>query len=289
MNQFDELLSFEDDSTEKIQPESQDKWKILIVDDDEGIHTVTKLAINDFVFDDKRLTLLHAMNAKDAKTILKDDPDIALALIDVVMETEHAGLELVDFIRNELKNSLIRLILRTGQPGSAPERDVILKYDINDYKIKPELTSSRLFTSVIGALRSYRDAKEIVRQKYELDELRLAQMDKRVEAALGIGNEELIKAIPIPCAMFDKDNIITTANRHFLDTFKCQIGTDISTVQPFLDDNNEFDGVWDVKSLCINESFRSHVFLSSLDKLYAIEFCYISKLNRWLVFLLGHI
>ena len=91
--------------------------------------------------------------------------DIAIALIDVVMETDHAGLELVEFIRNKKMNQTIRLILRTGQPGQAPEEDVIRAYDINDYKEKTELTVQKLMTLFYSTLRSYRDIVTIENQK----------------------------------------------------------------------------------------------------------------------------
>ena len=129
-------------------------WKILIVDDEEDIHLVTKLALKHFEFDGRDLLFLHAYSAAEAIQQLADTPDIAIVLLDVVMETEHAGLALVRYIREELGNSAVRIVLRTGQPGQAPEQEVIRQYDINDYKNKAELTSSKLFTLVFASLRA---------------------------------------------------------------------------------------------------------------------------------------
>ena len=81
--------------------------------------------------------------------------DVAAVLLDVIMETDVAGLDLVEYIRNELKNETVRIILRTGQPGQAPERRVIVDYDINDYKAKTELTADKLFTTLTAALRGF--------------------------------------------------------------------------------------------------------------------------------------
>jgi len=78
-------------------------------------------------------------------------------IVDVVMESEHAGLDLVRHVREELDNRLVRIVLRTGHPGQAPERDVIRGYDINDYKEKTELTAHKLEMTVFVALRGYRD------------------------------------------------------------------------------------------------------------------------------------
>ena len=157
-------LLFSDENEKKV-PKSittYDKsWDILIVDDEPGVHEVTELALEGFVFEGRDINFLHAYNGEEAFKILSENNQIAMALVDVVMETEHAGLDLVERIRNELKNTVTRLVLRTGQPGQAPERSVIKKYDINDYKEKTELTAKKLFTTVISSLRNYRDLKII--------------------------------------------------------------------------------------------------------------------------------
>jgi signal transduction histidine kinase len=85
------------------------------------------------------------------------------------METDAAGLDLVEYIRNELRNETVRIILRTGQPGQAPERRVIVQYDINDYKAKTELTADKLFTSLTAALRSYQQLERMVQTRRGLE------------------------------------------------------------------------------------------------------------------------
>jgi two-component system sensor histidine kinase ChiS len=122
-----------------------DTWKIIIIDDEAEIHNVTKLVLNDFTFDGKSLTFISAYSGEEAKGLIEKHPDTALILLDVVMETDDAGLEVVKYIRDVLGNLLVRIILRTGQPGQAPEDVVIINYDINDYKTKTELTTRKLF------------------------------------------------------------------------------------------------------------------------------------------------
>lgn len=145
-------------------------WKILVVDDESEVHTISRLILKDLDFDGRPIDLLNAYSADQAKEILKKHSDIALILLDVVMETESSGLELIDYIRKELKNTTVRIILRTGHPGQAPESQVIFDYDINDYKSKNELTARKLVTAVISALRSYRSLKnlEVSRQGLEM-------------------------------------------------------------------------------------------------------------------------
>lgn len=84
------------------------------------------------------------------------------------METHDAGLQVVEYIRAELHNHQVRIILRTGQPGEAPEASVILNYDINDYRLKTELTRQKLITVVISSLRSYTNILTIENQNFEL-------------------------------------------------------------------------------------------------------------------------
>ena len=142
-------------SEEDLSPEDEDTWTILIVDDDADVHQVTKLALRDVKVDGRGLSFVSAYSGEEAREILRASPTFPLILLDVVMETEDAGLLLVKFIRNELKDSLSRIILRTGQPGTAPEREIIQQYEINDYKAKNELTADRLFTTVTATVRNF--------------------------------------------------------------------------------------------------------------------------------------
>lgn len=152
----------------------KDPWRVLIVDDEEDVHVATKLSLNDFIFENRSLELIHAYSGKEAAQIIADNPDITLVLLDVVMENDHSGLELVKTIRNELKNSWIRIVLRTGQPGQAPEHTVVRDYDINDYKYKPELTSGKLHTLCYSNLRAYRDIQTLLKSKKGLEKLIVA-------------------------------------------------------------------------------------------------------------------
>lgn len=130
-------------------------WRILVVDDDPEVHTVTRLALKNLRFADRGIEILSAYSAAQGRAMLESEGDIAIVLLDVVMETDDAGLRLAQCIRTELKNANVRIILRTGQPGQAPEEAVIVNYDINDYKAKTELTVQKLFTTTVTALRAY--------------------------------------------------------------------------------------------------------------------------------------
>lgn len=166
-------LSFAPESTAEIvttgpSAEGPVPWKVLVVDDEREVHAITQLAVGGLSLDGRPIALLDAHSADEAKVMLHQHPDVALVLLDVVMEREHAGLELARWIRVELNNRAIRIVLRTGQPGSAPEQRVMLEYDVNDYRAKTELTAQRLITTILGGIRSFRDISIIEGQKVGL-------------------------------------------------------------------------------------------------------------------------
>lgn len=132
-------------------------WKILIVDDDQEVHSITTLVLKNFRYDNRSLHFLHAYSGSEARDMIGQHPDTAVILLDVVMETQNAGLAFVEYVRKARNNPFVRIILRTGQPGQAPEEKVIVEYDINDYKEKTELSSQKLFTVMVSSLRTYRD------------------------------------------------------------------------------------------------------------------------------------
>ncbi|UCV11925.1 DUF3369 domain-containing protein [Dechloromonas denitrificans] len=150
---------------------SRHSWKVLVVDDEADIRTLTRLNLKGFSFDGREIEFLEAASAYEARQLLEAHDDIAIALIDVVMETDDAGLKLVEYIRKTLNNAMIRLVIRTGQPGVAPERYVIDNFDIDDYKDKTELTATRLYTTVRSSIKAYRDLKTI-----DLNRVGLAQV-----------------------------------------------------------------------------------------------------------------
>ena len=136
-------------------------WKVLLVDDEPDIHDITKLTLSRFRLDGRALEFLHAYTGAEAKEMLTFEKDIALVFLDVVMEQEDSGLEVARWMREDLGNQFTRIVLRTGQPGQAPEERVIVNYDINDYKEKTELDRTKLFTTTFAALRAYRDIMKV--------------------------------------------------------------------------------------------------------------------------------
>ncbi|QBQ39307.1 response regulator [Pseudoduganella plicata] len=158
-------------------------WKVLIVDDDVDVHVVTKFSLSNAVFMGRRLSFLHAYSGEEALQMLRQHDDIALVLLDVIMETTDAGLRVATRIRDELHNALVRIVLRTGQPGQALEHGIILDYDINDFWCKTDLTTRKLFTTVIASLRGYHSLSEAQRLVAAV-QTQLAALQQPLQAAV---------------------------------------------------------------------------------------------------------
>lgn len=202
-------------------------WKILIVDDDEQIHTVTRLNLRAVTFRGRPLQLLSATTSAMACHLLRNERDIALALIDVVMETEHSGLELARYVRETLQNREIRLVLRTGQPGQAPEQDVIVQFEVDGYRDKTELTASKLFSCVITALRTYEYVTALNRLNTELEArvaMRTAELERlaMIDPLTGAGNRRHLEArAEAECANAQRNGTALALITFDLDHFKC--------------------------------------------------------------------
>ncbi|WLI91576.1 PAS domain-containing protein [Massilia sp. R2A-15] len=182
-------------------------WRILIVDDDVDVHVVTKFALSNTHFQGRRLSFLHAYSGKEALEKLRDTPDIALVLLDVMMETADAGLLFARKVREELHNDLVRIVLRTGQPGQALEHSIIVDYDINDFWSKADLTTRKLFTTVIAALRAYTTLANAAHAR----DAALAELQRARQILNEVGERALVLTL-------DREGRIVDANPHF-----CQV------------------------------------------------------------------
>jgi len=147
-------------------------WNILIVDDDEQIHLITRQVLRNFEFENRNLEFFSAYSGREAREMLKKkERHYALILLDVVMESDDEGLKLARFIREEIKNHFSRIVLRTGQPGTAPEYMVVREYDIDAYKSKTEMKKSDMEALFYTVLRSYRDITALQKQRKQIEQV----------------------------------------------------------------------------------------------------------------------
>jgi len=176
-----DMMVFADETTTTDETD-ESSWKLFIVDDDKDIHDITKLALKDLRFKNKTISFESAYSAKEAIEKLKQYPKFAIVLLDIGMETSDAGLDVASFIRQQLHDDLTRIIIRTGQPGDTPERDIIDNYDINDFKSKTELTVERLFSTIRTAIAQYDQINELAELNNDLEE--------RIQIALDIQRKQ---------------------------------------------------------------------------------------------------
>ena len=263
------LFLADDDANLPIKPSITGAWKLLIVDDDQEIHTVTKLALNDLIVLGKRLDFYHAYSGKEAISFLSEHQDTALVLLDVVMETDSAGLTVVKQIRDDLQLDEIRIVLRTGQPGYAPEESVIKDYDINDYKTKTELTRNKLVTTIIASIRSYQQIKTINQNRRGLQKIIKAGANLLEQHSLHEFSEGVVTQISsliglhaegVLCAQIEDDGTasdriyVLGAAGHYAPFIKCQLDR--------LDNRRIVDQI----NLCLKT--RQHLFSDQDTVLY---------------------
>ncbi|MGX4640350.1 EAL domain-containing response regulator [Massilia sp. SYSU DXS3249] len=159
----DDLVFLDEAPTVSVTPtlSLRPAWRVLIVDDDADVHSTTTFALSGLDVQGRPLEFLHARSSMEARALLAEESDIAVVLLDVVMEQPDAGLHLVRHIRDTLGMLEVRIILRTGQPGYAPEMDAVRDLDINDYRTKSELTRTKLYTTVAAAVRCYQQLRAL--------------------------------------------------------------------------------------------------------------------------------
>lgn len=202
------------------------KHQILIVDDEEDIHAVTQLGLRGLKFGGKRCEFLSAYSGEQAVQMMREHPDIAVILLDVVMESDHAGLDACRTIREDLGNHFTRIILRTGQPGSSPEKETIDNYDIDGYLAKTEITATKLYSTVRTALKAWNELMELERHKISLALIHDCAMSVHSFEPLELALERILHAAASIChssttvlslETFNKSEVASTYSLHLSD------------------------------------------------------------------------
>lgn len=193
MSQNDNLFVFAEDDASDENEAPQAPWHLLVVDDDTEVHSVTRLALANFQFAGRPLEIHSAHSAKEAKELMEEGTEFVMALVDVVMESDQAGLDLVKWIRDDYGDDRIRLILRTGQAGNLPQRSIIENYDINDYKEKTDLTANKLFAMLYSSLRAYRDIALLEHKRNGLEYIIKANHDLFLQNSISDFAKQILK------------------------------------------------------------------------------------------------
>jgi len=226
-NNLDSPLFGDEDNDTPAEKKHNAGWKVLVVDDDEDVLAVTRLVFSSFRYEDRPVNVMTATSVKAAMQILEEHTDIAVAFIDVVMESDHAGLDLVREIREGQRNDEIQLILRTGQPGYAPEMKVILEYGINDYRTKTELDNVKLLSCLVAGLRNHKNMvgarraasrEAIASELNEAKSLFFAQMSHGLRTPLNsvLGFCQLLELTDLSAEQAEQVKLIGSCGKHLL-------------------------------------------------------------------------
>jgi len=201
-------------------PADSNRYLILIVDDEPDIHKLTKISLRGLKYNNNKVKFLFASSGEEAVTTVRNNPNIAVILLDVVMETFDAGLKACQCIRNELNNQFVRILLRTGQPGSAPEKDTIDDYDIDGYLLKTEITTTRLYSSVRTALKAWDELIQLDRHQRLLTTLHQGFISmhsfESLETTLERVLETAIGLCPSPLAVLQLETFQQGAEPHLV-------------------------------------------------------------------------
>lgn len=227
---FSNFIVFSDNFKPTQPTKDENMWEVLIVDDEQDVHRMTKMVLRNYSFLGQKINFHSAYSARGAKEFLKSNNNIALVLLDVVMEEKNAGLGLVEFIRQDLENESIRIIIRTGQPGEAPEETVIQDYIINDYIEKGDITTRRLYTTITTSLRGYKDLISLKSSVNELELLsnqiktaytRLEELDKEKAKIIQFLYHELLTPLNhVGATQIFNVSELSEKNREILDMIK---------------------------------------------------------------------
>jgi len=160
MNQ-NEAFVFTEEVTATPITDNVEPWKILVIDDDHDILKATKRILSNFVFEQRKMLIITGTSGAEAKKLIAEHADTAVIFLDVIMESDDAGLQVVNHIRNTLLNASVRILLRTGQAGQFDDEQVFEEYDVNDFLEKAELTGRRLKNALKIGLRGFRMQQQI--------------------------------------------------------------------------------------------------------------------------------
>ncbi|MDW3715849.1 MULTISPECIES: EAL domain-containing protein [unclassified Pseudomonas] len=168
---MDDQVLFLSDDDDTPTRHSGPAWRVLAVDDDVDFQRATAFALGELEVEGGRIELIQAFSLREAAAILAERRDIAVILLDVVMESEDAGLRLVRTLREVIGNTEARIVMLTGEPGTAPVHEVMRDYDINDYWTKSEMTAERLLTVLTSGIRAFAQLQAVARARRGLQSI----------------------------------------------------------------------------------------------------------------------
>jgi len=122
-----------------------DFYLLLIVDDNADVHEATRIALQGQIVNGKRLRFMSAYSGREAILMVDKHIPFDLVLLDMVMETPNAGMEVAQNIqaRLDLKHTPA-IVMRSGQPGMFKDKDVDDNIWFDEFMLKSRVTQQYL-------------------------------------------------------------------------------------------------------------------------------------------------
>ena len=137
-------------------------YKVLVVDQRPTALYSSRLALSKMSFAGKSFTAIEACSLEEAKKRLLDHEGVAMVILNSEIEGQDISVSIIDFIRNELKNESIRIIIRTGYPNSSLKRSITENYKIDGYLFEEEIEKSQFEFVVINAIHTYNQIQKAI-------------------------------------------------------------------------------------------------------------------------------
>lgn len=182
-------------------------FNVLIVDDEPDIHAAIKMSIKHETVLGCPLNILSAHSKAEAMSLMKSfDGEISLIFLDVIMETENAGFELLAEIRQSNDFPQPQVAMVTGQAGLTSELDATRTYEINAYLPKSDLTPYRLINILNTLIRSY-----VTIQQLEETTVQLREAQARQEESSAY-TKSILNSISDALVVVNHKGLIVTTN-----------------------------------------------------------------------------
>ena len=224
-------------------------WKVLITDDQEMIHVMIKHYLKDYQFQGIGLQFIDSFSCKDAKSLLNNNPDIAVVILDVMLEEPDSGFQIVQYIRETLNNKLLKIIMLTGNLDIEKAKFFFMTYDIDIYC--PKYDINKIYFMMTASLRAYQSSYSIhilhdeLKQKLKNQEsaeqelkelnLQLEQMIHNKDDQLKATHHSLKEAVAYARKLTNEIESSNKAKSQFLANLSHEIRTPMNGIIGMLD------------------------------------------------------
>ncbi len=166
---------------------------ILLLESDQGIYQIWQEQMSAFTFQGKSVRWEWVETPKQAKVKLKKENHFCAIGLAIDTAKPKTSLDMIRWIKEELGNPALRVIVYGDCEDIALETSLFLDYGIHEYCRKSDLTSVKLTTLVIKALQSYQEVQNLEHNCQSLTTLstQLKHLNETLEVQIEARTQEL--------------------------------------------------------------------------------------------------